>query len=786
MEKNKYSYLLGNPIISRRIADFIKNHPTQNIPVIKSINNCVLIVLDELTGYHNLPPQFLKLLKGYQMMSKIGVEFTNIHCNRQACSASRSSYTTSQINTGIQDNIDQSYQYTYVDSIPSNFDTFAKSLKKKYGDNIFTAQFGKDHLQSKLTTTVNTVPLWNINTSGCLKQYGFDRYNVFGDPYYNRNNGLFSDDMTFEFKRNTTTVNVDYIDKQNNTGYIGALPFLKSRAIDKKQFFASINFINPHDTQEFWSNLSQTPTNKQMTFWVPYLDEQVSEAGITSPYKYSNQFTDAYCKNINLTTNYFKLLYPNQETSYEDYKNNLNSLPFKNSYENDYVMSSKTNNLFPYFIGTHQGLVSIFSGANDNTDIKSWKNLINNYYGLIYESDIYIYKLLLFLKNSNMLQNTSIIITSDHGDTMSAHGLKQKQTHYKENINVPFLVYSPYFNKSIIGSKSNILGSLLDLAPTINTLTKNDVNTNFSGTSLFNWNNSKLTIRTLNIPVLNVYNSWMTSTNAYIGYQLYVSGLNQEQLDTIVCKPNGFFQFLCNFIITIGYYKGKLYKFVRYYNLYEVLRYNSLYNSILIGNCIYTCVNDDFQTRYIDDLSTDFQNTYSSEITYITDIITTNDTNDGNTDFETIFGLINSDPDNTDSVNLTTFVYITILYINKLNTNMSYVIPGRYSTFDDIKTNVNYYHYCHNITDDPEEVINMFDSKNYNSSYDELFNFYHIQMNNQIHQYNMNNYTFIIPQPIIYLFLSAIKSYGSDFSSYSSEDLNNLMTYNGENNFDAP
>ena len=778
-QKDSQTYNLGNNRFNSRINNFTKNNPTKNLKTVIN-NNCILIVLDELVAYHNLPEQFLKLLKGYQMITKIGVEFTNIHNNRQQCSASRSSYTTSQINTGIQDNIDTSYQYTYVDSINSTFNTIGKNLKLKFGSSIFTAQFGKDHLQSKLAASINTIPIWNINTSGSLKQYGIDRFNVFGDFYYNRNKGIFSDNITFQCINNNTTMNVDYIDKTTNTGYTGALPFLKSRAIDNKHFFLNINFSNPHDTEECWSNLSLTPGSIMLPYWCPYLDEQLSEAGKESPYKYSDYFTDAYCKNINLTTNYFKILYPTQETSYDDYKTNLNSLPFKNSYENDYVMSSSSNNLFPYFIGTYQNILTYLTMSSDSSDIKSWKNLINNYYGLIYEVDIYIYKLLIFLKNNNMLKNTSVIIISDHGDSMSAHGLKQKQTHYKESVNVPFIVYSPYLNKNIIGKKSDILGSLLDLAPTINTLSKNDINTNFSGHTLLNWNNSELQIRVQNIPVLNVYNAWMTSTASYLSYNIYASNLTQDELDKIVCKPNGFFQYICNFIMTIGYYNGKLYKFVRYYNLYELLSYNSRYNSILISKCIYTCVNNDFQTRYIDGLSTDFQNTYSSEITYITDTITTNDTNNGNTDFSTIFGIIKNDSNNTDNVNLTTFVYITILYINKLNTNMSYVIPGRYSTFDDITTNENYYHFCHNITDDPDEVINMYDSKNYDESYDTIFSYFHTQINTQIHEYNMDNYTFIIPEPIIYMFLSATKSYGTNYSSYSEEDLNNLMT-NGSN-----
>ena len=785
-KQDMYSYNIGKSSFSSRINIFNKQNPIQNNPILQNIvkttinNNVILIVLDELVAYHNLPESFLRLLNGYQLITTMGIEFTNIHNNRQQCSASRSSYTTSQINTGIQDNIDTSYQYTYVDSIKSDFDTIGKSLKAKFGSSIFTAQFGKDHLQSKLASTNNLIPIWNINTSGSLKQYGIDRYNVFGDFYYNRNKGIFSDNLTFQSINNNTIINVDYIDTTTNTGYTGALPFLKSRVIDNKHFFLNINFSNPHDVEECWSNLAQTPGAIMLPFWCPYLDEQLSEVGKESPYKYSEDFTDAYCKNINLTTNYFNLLYPNQETSYDDYKNNLNSLPFKNSYVNDYVMDSSSNNLFPYFIGSYQNILTYLTMPVDSSDIKSWKNLINNYYGLIYEVDIYIYKLLLFLKQNNMVQNTSVIITSDHGDSMSGHGLKQKQTHYKESTNVPFIVYSPYLNKNIIGKKSNILGSLLDLAPTINTLSKNDINPNYSGVSLLNWNNSEFQIRIQDIPVLNVYNAWMTSTASYISYSIYSSGLSQEQLDKIVCKPDGFFQYICNFIMTIGYYEGKLYKFVRYYNLYELLRYNSLNNTVLITELNFTCIDNDYQIKFIQDsVDETFQTTYSNEILFIIDTLTLNDTNLGKTDFETIYNIIYNDVNDTDHLALNTFIYLCVLYINKSGTSMSYVIPGRYSTYADIKDNVNYYHFCHNITDDKDEVINMYDSKNYNESYDTIFDFFHNQINTQINYYNMDNYTFVIPQPIIYMFLSGLKSYGTNYSSYSKSDLNILMTNGG-------
>ena len=79
----------------------------------------------------------------------------------------------------------------------------------------------------------------------------------------------------------------------------------------------------------------------------------------------------------------------------------------------------------------------------------------------------------------------------------------------------------------------------------------------------------------------------------------------------------------------------------------------------------------------------------------------------------------------------------------------------------------------------------MYDTKNYNESYDEIFDFFHNQINSQIHNYNMDNYIFIIPPPIILLILSSVKQYGSSFDTYSTSAYNYLSTYDGNNNLDT-
>src|SRR5438128_1345936 len=86
--------------------------------------NTLVIMFDELVSYQLIPKHIRKLLPGYQAFRKIGIEFVNTMCNRQMCSPSRAVILTGNMDTAIQDNIDQSYQFP--DKVNPNFPTFGK------------------------------------------------------------------------------------------------------------------------------------------------------------------------------------------------------------------------------------------------------------------------------------------------------------------------------------------------------------------------------------------------------------------------------------------------------------------------------------------------------------------------------------------------------------------------------------------------------------------------------------------------------------------------------------
>ena len=90
----------------------------------------------------------------------------------------------------------------------------------------------------------------------------------------------------------------------------------------------------------------------------------------------------------------------------------------------------------------------------------------NDYYlNCIQDQDNSLMGLLNELEDLGMMDDTIIILTSDHGEMAGAHGLKGKaNVMYEENLHVPFIIYHPDYEG---GRLINALTSHLDIVPTI-------------------------------------------------------------------------------------------------------------------------------------------------------------------------------------------------------------------------------------------------------------------------------------------------------------------------------
>ena len=99
------------------------------------------------------------------------------------------------------------------------------------------------------------------------------------------------------------------------------------------------------------------------------------------------------------------------------------------------------------------------------SDTEQIKYMISNYYGLVKEIDDWVGEILYKLNELGLAENTLVIFTSDHGEMLGAHGLREKNVFYEESAHVPLLIRFPNWIKSdaqVDGYISNI-----DLFPTI-------------------------------------------------------------------------------------------------------------------------------------------------------------------------------------------------------------------------------------------------------------------------------------------------------------------------------
>jgi len=108
------------------------------------------------------------------------------------------------------------------------------------------------------------------------------------------------------------------------------------------------------------------------------------------------------------------------------------------------------------------------NGRLDNpeySDPEEIKFMISNYYGLVKEIDDWVGVILEKLEELGLAENTLVIFTSDHGEMLGAHGLREKNIFYEESSHIPLMIRLP----GEIESKTTVDGyvSSIDLFATI-------------------------------------------------------------------------------------------------------------------------------------------------------------------------------------------------------------------------------------------------------------------------------------------------------------------------------
>ena len=111
----------------------------------------------------------------------------------------------------------------------------------------------------------------------------------------------------------------------------------------------------------------------------------------------------------------------------------------------------------------HANEIAFGDMPHDRHDM--WHRYINYYLNCVRDVDRHIGTVLDALEESGQADDTIIIFTTDHGDMLAAHGMRQKGTvPFKEAWNVPFVVVHPEYGTQ---RTTQALGSSVDIVPTI-------------------------------------------------------------------------------------------------------------------------------------------------------------------------------------------------------------------------------------------------------------------------------------------------------------------------------
>jgi arylsulfatase A-like enzyme len=117
---------------------------------------------------------------------------------------------------------------------------------------------------------------------------------------------------------------------------------------------------------------------------------------------------------------------------------------------------------------TQDEMYSLFEDTLLKRDVsdESKVALLSKLYDIhVRETDMYVEEFFRILEKLNILKETTVIITSDHGDEFNEHGgLSHDDKLYSELIDIPLIIFDPSMDK---GEVCDTLVSNIDIPPTV-------------------------------------------------------------------------------------------------------------------------------------------------------------------------------------------------------------------------------------------------------------------------------------------------------------------------------
>ncbi|UCS93356.1 sulfatase [Echinicola marina] len=139
-------------------------------------------------------------------------------------------------------------------------------------------------------------------------------------------------------------------------------------------------------------------------------------------------------------------------------------MPYPSTFNDNYKGREKTAGdtemeMEHLFINTPEGM------SREETKKWRYQSFIKDYLATVKSVDDNVGRVLDYLDENGLTDNTMIVLTSDQGFYLGDHGFFDKRFIYEESLRMPFIVRYP--NKVRAGSESDAIIGNIDLAPTL-------------------------------------------------------------------------------------------------------------------------------------------------------------------------------------------------------------------------------------------------------------------------------------------------------------------------------
>jgi arylsulfatase A-like enzyme len=119
----------------------------------------------------------------------------------------------------------------------------------------------------------------------------------------------------------------------------------------------------------------------------------------------------------------------------------------------------------PAAVEEYARVLNVAYGEIPFSDDAAWTRFISYYYRCIEDVDRKLMQILNTLDETELSDDTVVIFSSDHGEMLGTHGLREKGVApYREIARVPFVIRHPDLQG---GSSTPMLASAIDIAPTL-------------------------------------------------------------------------------------------------------------------------------------------------------------------------------------------------------------------------------------------------------------------------------------------------------------------------------